>query len=280
MKIYCITHKPLTYIKDLNLTPFGVGISDFPKNFMVETNGQNIANKNKYYSETSFHYWYQKNILNNKPKDEWFGMCQYRRYFVKYEYKDQIDNFNSQGLYPNINNLADLKKMLQLEPSNMWNNFDVILCEPWSLRVKSKAKLFKKGFKSLINDPSIIFNIKKQNIKLHFEMFHGYDNLQKAIKVLPKKDMKDFIDFISSNNMLAGHCIFFSKNNDLINSFYTDLFQWLFECEKVFGFNLRGYGNERIYSFLTERYMPFWFNKYAKVRYWPWLYCDITKLQN
>jgi hypothetical protein len=280
MKIYCITHKPLTYIKDLNLTPFGVGISDFPKNFMVETNGQNIANKNKYYSETSFHYWYWKNILNNKPKDEWFGMCQYRRYFVKYEYKDQIDNFNSQGLYPNINNLADLKKMLQLEPSNMWNNFDVILCEPWSLKVKSKAKLFKKGFKSLINDPSIIFNIKKQNIKLHFEMFHGYDNLQKAIKVLPKKDMKDFIDYISSNNMLAGHCIFFSKNNDLINSFYTDLFQWLFECEKVFGFNLRGYGNQRIYSFLTERYMPFWFNKYAKVRYWPWLYCDITKLQN
>ena len=207
-------------------------------------------------------------------------MCQYRRYFVKYEYKDQIDNFNSQGLYPNINNLADLKKMLQLEPSNMWNNFDVILCEPWSLKVKSKAKLFKKGFKSLINDPSIIFNIKKQNIKLHFEMFHGYDNLQKAIKVLPKKDMKDFIDYISSNNMLAGHCIFFSKNNDLINSFYTDLFQWLFECEKVFGFNLRGYGNQRIYSFLTERYMPFWFNKYAKVRYWPWLYCDITKLQN
>ena len=280
MKIYCITHKPLTYIKDLNLTPFGVGISDFPKNFMVETNGQNIANKNKYYSETSFHYWYWKNILNNKPKDEWFGMCQYRRYFVKYEYKDQIDNFNSQGHYPNINNLADLKKMLQLEPSNMWNNFDVILCEPWSLKVKSKAKLFKKGLKSLVNDPSIIFNIKKQNIKLHFEMFHGYDNLQKAIKVLPKKDMKDFINYISSNNMLPGHCIFFSKNNDLINSFYTDLFKWLFECEKVFGFNLRGYGNQRIYSFLTERYMPFWFNKYAKVRYWPWLYCDITKLQN
>ena len=280
MKIYCITHKPLTYIKDLSLTPFGVGVSDFPKDFIIETNGQNIADKNKYYSETSFHYWYWKNVLNNKPKDEWFGMCQYRRYFVKHEYKDQIDNLNSQGYYPNINNLADLKKMLQLEPSNKWNNFDVILCEPWSLKVKSKTKLFKKGFKSLINDPSIFFNIKKQNIKLHFEMFHGYENLQKAIKVLPKKDKEDFINYISSNNMLAGHCIFFSKNNDLINSFYTDLFQWLSECEKIFGFNLTGYGNQRIYSFLTERYMPFWFNKYAKVKYWPWLYCDITKLEN
>ena len=34
----------------------------------------NIANKNKYYSETSFHYWYWKNILDTKPENEWFGM--------------------------------------------------------------------------------------------------------------------------------------------------------------------------------------------------------------
>ena len=278
MKIYCITHKPLTYIKDLNLTPFGVGTSDYPKDYMVETNGKNISNKNKYYSETSFHYWYWKNLLNSKPENEWFGMCQYRRYFVKYEYKNQIDNINSQGYYSKIKNLEDLKKILQLEPSNQWDNYDVVLCEPWSLKVKSKTKLFKKGLKSLINDPSIFFNENKHNIKLHFEMFHGYNNLQKAINILPQKDKEDFIKYISSNNMLPGHCIFFSKNNYLINKFYTDLFQWLFECEKVFGFDLKGYGNQRIYSFLTERYMPFWFNKYAKVKYWPWVYCDITKL--
>ena len=109
-------------------------------------------------------------------------------------------------------------------------------------------------------------------------MFHGYRNLQKAISILPEKDKDDFVDYISSNNMLSGHCIFFSKNNNLIDKFYTDLFEWLFRCEKVFGFALKGYDNQRIYSFLTERYMPFWFNKYAKVKYWPWLYCDITKL--
>tara|TARA_B100001059_G_scaffold220706_1_gene242965 strand:+ start:149 stop:985 length:837 start_codon:yes stop_codon:yes gene_type:complete len=277
MKIYCITHKPLSTIQSLDLTPFGVGTSNFPNYFVVETKGENIANKNINYSETSFHYWYWKNALNNKPKDEWFGMCQYRRYFVKHEYKDQIDNLNNQGSYSGINNLEDLKKMLQLEPAKEWNNYDVILCEPWSVKIKSKTKLLKKGLRSLINDPTIFFDEKKQNIKLHFEMFHGFKNLQKAIEVLPEKDKDDFINYITSNNMLPGHCIFFAKNNDLINTFYSNLFYWLSECEKVFGFNLKGYGNQRIYSFLTERYMPFWFNKYAKVKYWPWVYCDITK---
>ena len=52
---------------------------------------------------------------------------QYRRYFVKYEYKDLIDNINGQGNYSKISNLDDLKNMLQLEPSNEWNDFDVIL---------------------------------------------------------------------------------------------------------------------------------------------------------
>ena len=41
-------------------------------------------------------------------------MCQYRRYFVKYE--NLIDNKNSKIK----------KNMLQLEPSNEWNDFDVI----------------------------------------------------------------------------------------------------------------------------------------------------------
>ena len=278
MKIYCITHKPNKHIDNLGLKPFGVGLSDFPKNYIIEKKGVNIANKNIHYSETSFHYWYWKNILTSKPKNEWFGMCQYRRYFVKYEYNDLIKYSDGyQGFYPNIKKIGDLKEMLQLDVPNEWNDFDVILCKPWSVVVKSKTKLIKRGFKSLLKDPSIFFNKKKQNIRLHFEMFHGHNNLQKAIDLLPEKDRKDFIEYITSNNMLPGHCIFFSKNNDLINNFYSDLFKWLFDCEKIFGFDLEGYDTQRIYSFLTERYMPFWFNKYSRVKYWPWVYCDITK---
>ena len=278
MKIYCITHKPIKALNSLNLIPFGVGQNTFPKNYLIENTGKNIANKNHNYSETSFHYWYWKNLLDKNSNDEWFGMCQYRRYFVKSKYKKLIKNFDGyQGYYPDINKIETLNEMLQLEPSEEWKGYDVILCEPWNVNIKSKMKLIKRGFKSIINDPLIIFNKKKQNIKLHFEMFHGYDNLKKALNILPDKDKDDFLNYITNNDMLSGHCIFMSNNPKLIKNFYTDLFDWLFKCESLFGFDLKEYGTQRIYSFLTERYTPFWFNKYAKVKYWPWVYCDITK---
>jgi hypothetical protein len=38
---------------------------------------------------------------------------------------------------------------------------------------------------------------------------------------------------------------------------------WLDECEKIFGFNLDGYGKVRIYGFLAERFLPYWFKKYG-----------------
>jgi hypothetical protein len=108
-------------------------------------------------------------------------------------------------------------------------------------------------------------------------MHHGHGNLEKAANLLPEKDKKDFIDYVSSKTWLIGHCIFISKNKKLMDRFYTDLFTWLFECEKIFGFDSNSYDTKRIYSFLTERYMPFWFEKYSKVLTWPWVYFDISK---
>ncbi len=281
MKIYCITHKPIKEIEKLGLIPAGVGESVFPNNYIIENSGDNIAYKNKHYSETSFHYWIWKNILPQKKDNDWFGTCQYRRYFVKKNFETDIDNSDGrQGYYNLNNNLENLKNMLQMDPSEEWNDSDVILCKPWSVGAK-KIKIFKRGFKSLMKDPTILFDKKKQNIKLHFDMFHGFGNLDKAIDLLPIKDKKDFLNYVTTNTLLSGHCIFFSNNPKLIDKFYFDLFEWLFKCEKIFGFkNLIGYDTQRIYSFLTERYMPFWFEKYSKVKYWPWVYCDVTKIKN
>ena len=46
--------------------------------------------------------------------------------------------------------------------------------------------------------------------------------------------------------------------------YYETIFHWLGECEKIFGFDLNGYGKLRIYGFLAERFLPFWFQKYNK----------------
>ena len=50
------------------------------------------------------------------------------------------------------------------------------------------------------------------------------------------------------------------------------------KCETTFGFELEGYGLKRIYGFLAERYMSFWFRKYTKFTTMPIIYKDITDL--
>jgi len=277
MKIYCITHKPIKNIEKTGLIPAGVGKNSFPPNYIKENSGNNIADKNFCYSETSFHYWIWKNLLPKLNEDEWIGTCQYRRYFVKKEYEEKIQYDNrQQGLYA-LNSVENLKSILQLEPEKEWYNYDVILCKPWSVSNVKKMKLIKRGFRSLLKDPSIFFNKNKQSIKLHFDMNHGHGNLEIATNLLPEKDKKDFIDYVSTKTWLIGHCIFISKNKKIMDRFYNDLFSWLSNCEKIFGFKSNNYDTKRIYSFLTERYMPFWFEKYAKVLTWPWIFFDISK---
>ena len=276
-KLFCITHKSIKNIEKIGLMPTGVGKNNFPSNYIIENSGNNIADKNFCYSETSFHYWIWKNLLPKANKDEWIGTCQYRRYFVKKEYANKIQyDGRQQGLYA-LNSVEHLKSILQLEPEKEWDNYDVILCKPWSVSNVKKMKLIKRGFRSLLKDPSIFFNKDKQSIKLHFDMNHGHGNLEKAANLLPEKDKKDFIDYVSTKTWLIGHCIFISKNKKIMDRFYNDLFSWLSNCEKIFGFKSNNYDTKRIYSFLTERYMPFWFEKYAKVLTWPWVFFDINK---
>jgi hypothetical protein len=64
----------------------------------------------------------------------------------------------------------------------------------------------------------------------------------------------------------------------LLGRWYEDVFTWLFKCEKIFGFkNLSGYETGRIYAYLAERYLPFWFKKYSITRTWPIYFYDHEK---
>ena len=54
-----------------------------------------------------------------------------------------------------------------------------------------------------------------------------------------------------------------------MNNYFASVFDWLSECKKLFGFELKGYGQTRLYAFLAERYISFWFKKYTKFKTWP-----------
>jgi len=135
-------------------------------------------------------------------------------------------------------------------------------------------KLIKRGLKNLIENPSIFFNEKKRSIKLHFDMHHGYGILEDSIRFLKTQDREEFREYVNNNRKFNPHIMFISKKH-ILNKWFIDLFDWLFKCEKFFGLsNLKGYDQERLYAYLAERYLSFWFKKYTKYLEWHWSFYD------
>ena len=70
------------------------------------------------------------------------------------------------------------------------------------------------------------------------------------------------------------HIMFITKPK-IMDKWFKDLFGWLSKCEKIFGFsNLRGYDTKRMYAYLAERYLSFWFRKYSNYIEWPYITID------
>ena len=67
----------------------------------------------------------------------------------------------------------------------------------------------------------------------------------------------------------------FIAKKKIIDRWFSALFPWLEECEKIFGYNkLKGYDTTRLYAYLSERYLSFWFKKYTKFKAHPWVFLD------
>ena len=61
------------------------------------------------------------------------------------------------------------------------------------------SKMVKHGLRSLLNYPPAIFE-RNRSIKFHFNSFHGFGKLDKAIDLLEKEDREDFRKFTEQNN--------------------------------------------------------------------------------
>ena len=47
--------------------------------------------------------------------------------------------------------------------------------------------------------------------------------------------------------------------------------EWLSRCENEFGYDkLHGYDTQRLYAYLAERYLSYWFKKYTNYKELPW----------
>ncbi len=235
------------------------------KNFQGDKTGENISTKNPYYGEYTFHYWIWKNEIEN-IKNEWIGFCQYRKFW---SLKRDIIEYG---------NLSELKKNVVVNLPDIFQNFESILGDPIFINQFKLSKFIKKNFFKILKNPSFILDRKKRNIKFHFDLMHGEGNLEKAIDLLEVSDREDFRNFVNSEVSFNPHNMFICKSNKILNNYYNSVFPWLKKCEREFGFDLDGYGLKRIYGFLAERYMSFWFKKYTKFKTIPIVFKDITYL--
>ena len=130
----------------------------------------------------------------------------------------------------------------------------------------------------MIKKPSFFFDKNKRNIQFHFDLMHGDGNLKRAINLLEEEDRTQFLNFVNSEVSFNPHNMFICKSKKTLFKYYDTVFPWLEKCEKEFGFNLDGYGLKRIYGFLAERFMSYWFRKNTKFTTMPIIFKDISEL--
>ena len=265
-KIYCHSLYPemLPKIKEAGYVPVGLGEKNFSKEWLRDNTLINISHKNKFYAEYTFYYWFWKNILPGILNNHWIGFCSYRELW---------------GNKKKITQNSKFHEVVLTKIPKEWENHDTIIGEPIFINGLKASKLFKRGLWSLARNPNAIFK-SKRNIRFQFDMWHGNGNLDKAIDLLDDNDREDFRKYTRENISFSRGNMFVCRSKEIMDNYFKSIFVWLEKCEKLFGFNLEGYGKTRMYAFLAERYLSYWFNKYTKPLLWPVIFFDTINEKN
>ena len=271
LSMFCLSlyGEHLNNLKKINYIPVGLGENNFNNEWLRDNTKQNISNKNKYYGEYTFHYWFWKNMIDEISDKNWIGFCAYRRYWANH------NNMKSNELNKIINDQNFREHVLQ-DVKNDWSNYETILGESIPFGKIKLSKIIKNGgIKSILRNLNSF--IKNQTtVKFHFDIFHGNKKIDKAIDLLEMKERSDFRIFIN-NQSFNKENMFICRSKKVIKEYYKSVFPWLQRCENIFGFNLSAWHEIRIYAFLAERYLSYWFNKYTKVKEWPIFFYDTNK---
>ena len=228
LEIYCTTikyHKILEKLPSY-IIPLGLGDENYPKNWLTEKNGQNIASLNKYYAELTGLYWVWKNRISNLKDDDLIGTCHYRVLWLNNMYEEK-QKFSFSNLYSNL-----------LNPENdILNNSNVIQVQP------------------------ILF--KKKTLLIFFKEIHKNNALKDCINYLHLSKRKKFEDHLNSNKIYP-HNMFITKVS-FFKEYCEAIFPWLDQCHKYCMENdLCNNYNMRLPAFLAERFTSYWFNQFEK----------------
>ena len=230
LDIYCLTGKNLELFKHFpnHIIPLGLGHNSFPKNFLVERNGENILELNKYFAEMTGIYWVYKNKLNNYTENDWIGFCHYRRLW--------LDNI----YFKKHNNKSNIYSKLLNKENSIFSNNQTIMLQPTIL--------------------------KNENIYEHFENNHGKSIMDASFNLMDNKMSKSFKNYLEKNEFCIGN-MFITKPEILIK-YCEFVFQFLDKIlDFSLKNNLCVNNNIKLPGYFIERFTSFWFHEYTKVGY-------------
>jgi len=258
--IFCTSHKTINYLDKFYPAIQMVGCSNtivFPNSWHKSNEKKNISVKFFSYADLVGHYYIWKNFLDKYNQDSWIGFSQYRRLWIKNKIVRNIE-------------LNLLDKIILTDLDESWNEYDAII---------PPAFFFRKQKKEIIKN-FLLFPIKRDISLLKYkttvlEQFaqslgpFGKDLIFEIIQYLPASESYDFLEFLKSRTHLSAHGMYISKVK-IINQYSNLIFEWFLKCENIINKNnnLPLIKNSRIFQYINERFLDYWFSKYCKALRW------------
>ena len=239
---------------------------NFPTNWHLSSTKINISEKFFSYADLVGHYYIWKNFLDKYNQDTWVGFSQYRRLWIKNKITRDIE-------------LNLLERIILTDIDESWNAYDAII---------PPAFFFRKKKKEIVRN-ILLFPIKRDISLFKYKITvldqfaqslgpFGKDLIFEIIQYLPDSDRYDFLEFLKSRTHLSAHGMYISKVK-IINQYSNLIFDWFLKCENIINKNnnLPLIKNSRIFQYINERFLDYWFSKYHKVLRWPMIMYNENK---
>ncbi|GGE63335.1 uncharacterized protein DUF4422 [Pedobacter psychrotolerans] len=243
LTIFSVYHRKFPVPECDYIQPIQVGrvFTNLELGFISDDIGENIANKNKTYSELTALFWIWKNI--DKIESKWIGLCHYRRYFVLPKTRVIKKLFSSKLITdPRDSYNMEFNKSLLIDISSQQLKYKLI-------------EALSAGKMVVPSQAYLSLELKAEaNIKMHYIYNHISEDwylMQAAVLSLYPEYENSFNIFFERETKM--HCYnMFIANKVIFDAYCTWLFTILFELEKTVKLSEYEY-QRRIFGFFSER---------------------------
>jgi hypothetical protein len=245
LKIYIFHYKNGSVLKtDSIYQPIMAGNALLSGNQTItgDDTGENISEKNPYYSELTGIYWVWKNTQQDVT-----GTCHYRRFFTA-----QPEPF-----------LYKLKRLLYFPAGLYKKRYGLIYTENTGLFVS--RILNQQELNDLIDKYDAILpqaRKLKYTVETHYRRYHDINDLKLLEAILTEKYpeyLDAFHDVLQGKKLYANNM--FVLRNQQFQEFMSWWFDVLFEFERRIDLDQYTDYQKRILGFMAERLLNIWFKK-------------------